>query len=144
MIRRSILLIGVFLGLLVGLSVADSFADQSTDAVMQLERVIDGDTFVASGLKIRLWGIDVPGKNEPHFQNSTLALQYVLESGALTCAQVDTDRYKRAVMQCSSDGVDVGSLMVRAGFARDYARFSKGFYAQEEDAARQAAQGLWQ
>lgn len=128
----------------VGIVFTQCLADETLDAAMKLERVIDGDTFVASGLKIRLWGVDAPEKNKPLFRNSTLALQYILESGALTCAQVDTDRYKRVVMQCASDGVDVGSLMVRAGFARDFGRYSKGFYAQEVDAAREAAQGLWQ
>jgi endonuclease YncB( thermonuclease family) len=33
---------------------------------MELERVVDGDTIIASDTKIRLWGIDTPEKGENH------------------------------------------------------------------------------
>jgi endonuclease YncB( thermonuclease family) len=119
-------------------------ADEISYVPLALERVIDGDTFVASGLKIRLWGINAPERDEPLYANSRAVLEHILESGDLSCSKQDTDRYGRAVMQCLTDTVDVGALMVRSGFARDYQRYSKGFYADEEDAARQAAQGIWQ
>jgi endonuclease YncB( thermonuclease family) len=40
--------------------------------------------------------------------------------------------------------MDVGALMVRAGFAMDYERYSKGFYAAEQDEARRGSLGVWQ
>lgn len=110
---------------------------------LALERVIDGDTFVASGIKIRLWGIDAPERDEPLYQHSRQALLHFLASGALTCSQIDMDRYGRSVMQCESDRQDVGALMVRAGFAKDFARYSKGFYAAEEEEARRGNLGIW-
>lgn len=118
-------------------------AETPSHATMVLERVIDGDTFVASGLKIRLWGIDAPERGEPLYEHSRLVLEHILKSGALSCAPVDRDRYERFVMQCRSDEADIGALMVRAGFARDYARYSKGFYAEEQDAAQSAGAGVW-
>jgi endonuclease YncB( thermonuclease family) len=111
--------------------------------MMLLERVIDGDTFVASGLKIRLWGIDAPERGEPLYEYSRLILEQILQSGALSCAPVDRDRTARVVMHCRSDEADIGALMVRAGFARDHVRYSKGFYAEEQDAAQSAGAGLW-
>jgi endonuclease YncB( thermonuclease family) len=119
-------------------------AENPTYEPLAMERVIDGDTFVASGIKIRLWGIDAPERDEPLYQHSRQALVHFLESGSLTCSQVDTDRYGRSVMQCDSDQEDVGALMVRAGFAKDFARYSKGFYAAEEDEARRGHLGIWQ
>lgn len=118
-------------------------ADQTLRKTVLLERVIDGDTFVASGLKIRLWGIDAPERGEPYYDNSRMLLEKILKSGGLRCAPVDRDRYQRFVMQCSSDDADIGALMVRAGFARDYRRYSKGYYAQEQEAAQSAGAGLW-
>lgn len=35
---------------------------------LKYERVVDGDTFVASGRKIRVWGINAPEKNEPGYK----------------------------------------------------------------------------
>lgn len=110
---------------------------------MVLKPIIDGDTFVASGLKIGLWGSDAPERGEPLYQHSRLVLEQSLQSGELSCVSVDRDRYARVVMQSRSDEADIGALMVRAGFARDYARYSKGFYAEEQDAAQSAGAGLW-
>jgi endonuclease YncB( thermonuclease family) len=118
-------------------------AEPPSHATMVLERVIDGDTFVASGLKIRVWGIDAPERGEPLYQHSRLLLEQILQNGALSCASVDRDRYARVVMQCRSDEADIGALMVRAVFARYHARYSKGFYAEEQDAAQSAGAGLW-
>jgi endonuclease YncB( thermonuclease family) len=118
-------------------------AEPPSHATMVLERVIDGDTFVASGLKIRVWGIDAPERGEPLYEHSRLVLEQSLQSGALSCAPVDRDRTARVVMQCRSDEADIGALMLRAGFARDHARYSKGLYAEELDAAQSAGAGLW-
>lgn len=136
--RLAVVLIGLY-GIWTTAAVAEELAYEP----LAVERVIDGDTFVASGIKIRLWGIDAPERDEPLYQHSRQALVYFLESGSLTCSQIDTDRYGRSVMQCESDRQDVGALMVRAGFARDFARYSKGFYAAEEDEARRGNLGIW-
>ncbi len=118
-------------------------AEHPSHATMVLKPIIDGDTFVASGLKIGLWGSDAPERGEPLYQHSRLVLEQSLQSGELSCVSVDRDRYARVVMQSRSDEADIGALMVRAGFARDYARYSKGFYAEEQDAAQSAGAGLW-
>lgn len=118
-------------------------AEPPSHATMVLERVIDGDTFVASGLKIRLWGIDAPERSEPLYEHNRLFLEHILKSGALSCAPVDRDRYERFVMHCRSDEADIGALMVRAGFAGDFTRYSKGFYAEEQEEAQGAGAGVW-
>lgn len=133
-----------FVSLLVGsLWFMPLLAEPTLHEPMVLERVIDGDTFMASGRRIRLWGIDAPERGDPRYDSSRVALEYFLKSGGLACAYIDTDRYGRSVMRCETDGVDLGSLMVRAGFARDFERYSKGSYAQEEDEARAGESGIW-
>ena len=108
-----------------------------------LERVIDGDTIVASGLKIRLWGIDTPEKEEPYSLAAKMLLESLLKEGELTCKFIEEDRYKRAVMHCLIDDLDVGSMMVQAGVARDYSRYSGDYYQYEEDRARSMKRGIW-
>jgi endonuclease YncB( thermonuclease family) len=109
----------------------------------KLERVIDGDTIVASGRKIRLWGIDAPEKGDPLFKVATMFLESVLAEGGLSCKFIEKDRYKRDVMHCGVNGADIGSMMVQMGMARDYTRYSGGFYQEEEADARKNVRGIW-
>lgn len=108
------------------------------------DRVIDGDTFIASGKRIRLWGIDAPEKDEEMYQICSKALELFLETGRLECKLINFDRYDRHVMHCNSDGSDVGGLMVKTGFAEDYQKYSGGFYRQEEAFAREGKLGVWE
>lgn len=110
---------------------------------LTLERIIDGDTIAASGKTIRLWGIDTPERGEPLYEEAGLALQLFLEGAQLICKQVDIDRYQREVMHCLVNEADLGSLMVKAGWAKDYTKYSGGFYQTEEEFARQNLLGVW-
>ena len=42
-----------------------------------------------------------------------------------------------------ANGADLGGLMIRAGWARDYPRYSSGHYGDDERAARDAGSGAW-
>ncbi len=61
----------------------------------------------------------------------------------VTCETVDRDRYGWAVATCAVDGADLGGLMIRAGWARDYPRYSSEHYGDDERAARDAGSGAW-
>lgn len=113
------------------------------ETVLVYERIIDGDTFVANGKKIRLWGIDAPEKNEPESFAASLYLETLLEQGELRCEFFNTDKYQRDVMTCYSDGHDIASDLVKMGMARDYKRYSKGYYDAEEKEAKANNRGIW-
>ncbi len=108
-----------------------------------LERVIDGDTIVAGGQKIRLWGIDTPEKDEPYFLAAKLLLESLIGEGSLTCKFIEVDRYQRDVMHCLIDTLDIGSMMVQSGMAKDYSRYSGDYYQYEEELARSLKRGIW-
>jgi hypothetical protein len=59
---------------------------------------------------------------------------------AITCSEVNVDRYGRTVAACTAAGQDIGVAMVRL---LDYARYSRGHYAAEQLEAEQARRGLW-
>jgi endonuclease YncB( thermonuclease family) len=108
------------------------------------ERTVDGDTFVAGGKTIRVWGIDAPERGDPVFLASKMYMEVLLENAReLRCKFIDVDRFGRAVMHCQADGLDIGSLMVQMGMARDYRNYSGGYYAEEERWAREAGAGIW-
>jgi endonuclease YncB( thermonuclease family) len=111
---------------------------------MAYDRTIDGDTFVASGKTIRVWGIDAPERGDPVFLASKLYLEVILENAdALQCKFIDVDRYSRDVMHCQTDGHDIGSMMVQMGVAKDYRKYSGGFYEDDERLAREEGRGVW-
>lgn len=112
---------------------------------LSVERVIDGDTLlVAGGLKIRLWGIDAPEKDEPLYKHSALLLEQLIADKEITCKFIEFDRYQRSVMQCSDHtGQDIGAFLVKTGFARDYPKYSGSYYKPEEDLAKKLNLGIW-
>jgi endonuclease YncB( thermonuclease family) len=115
-------------------------------------RVIDGDTIDIGGERIRLWGIDAPegaqlcqrdGRNWRCGDDATLALKALLVGHTVLCAPMELDRYARTVSICLAGRHDIGSAMVRHGWALDYTKYSKGAYATEQLEAQQARRGLW-
>lgn len=90
-------------------------------------RVIDGDTFDCSGIRIRMQGIDAPEKpghcragrkctpGDPWA--STANLSRLMQSGPVECRKTDTDSYGRTVARCFSGDVDLSCEQVKGGFA---------------------------
>jgi endonuclease YncB( thermonuclease family) len=115
----------------------------SNNQALVYERVVDGDTFIASGKRIRLWGIDAPEKGEPESYAASMYLEVLLEQGNLTCSFKHKDRYDRDVMQCFSNGYDVASDLVKQGMATDYKKYSNGYYSNQEKEAKSKSLGIW-
>lgn len=114
-------------------------------------RVVDGDTFELQGQKIRLFGIDAPegaqscdrkGQDWACGAWSARVLADALAQGAVACTEQDRDRYGRSVAICTVAGRDLGRMMVEAGAATAYRRYSQRYVAAEER-ARAAGLGIW-
>lgn len=92
--------------------------------------VVDGDTLrCADGTRIRLWGISAPERYEIDGPASTRALARIVAGQTMRCIPKGRS-YERIVARCFVGGRDVGGEMVRQGFAADWPRYSRGFYAQ--------------
>lgn len=117
--------------------------EESVWEKLDFERAIDGDTFVASGKNIRVWGINAPERKAPAYLAAKMLLEALVKDGQLTCKLVDIDRYQRSVMHCLVDGRDIGSMIVQMGMATDYRRYSGGYYQVEEEAAKHQLRGIW-
>ena len=99
--------------------------------------VIDGDTIDVGGRRVRLNGIAAPEMSERGGAAAKAVMSRLVAGGAVTCQQVDTDRYGRAVGICSVNGRDIGAALVASGTARDCPRYSGGRYrSHETDASR--------
>ncbi len=115
--------------------------------------VIDGDTLEIHGQRIRLEGIDAlessqpcthreTGQNWRCGQRAALWLSDLIGAKPVTCTPAGTDRYKRVLAHCTVGGEDIGSEMVRNGWAVAYVRYSTR-YEPEEAEARKAGAGIW-
>jgi micrococcal nuclease len=100
--------------------------------------VIDGDTLVCAGEKIRLWGIDAPDfacrgrlncrQDKTAAAQSRNALVRLTADTEVHCRPLEKDRYGRTVARCYARGVDLGCAMIRQGHAVEILRYSRGSY----------------
>ena len=114
-------------------------------------KVIDGDTIVLNGEKIRFSGIDTPElkqtciyKNQEVICGVFAKMLLIEKIGNKTpvCISEGKDIYKRTLAECFIDGKSLSSFLVRSGYAFAYRKYSKKFI-EDEEFARANKLGLW-
>ncbi|WP_261403832.1 thermonuclease family protein [Chenggangzhangella methanolivorans] len=115
-------------------------------------RVVDGDTIVVSGGKIRLNGVDAPETDQLCLtaagQPWTCGVEARDRLSAVTagktwnCRTTAKDKYDRWLGDCLVDGVDLNGWMVEQGWALSFVRYSHRYDAHERR-AREAQRGIW-
>ena len=118
-----------YLFLVLGLLTCNvSFADSL--------RVVDGDTIVLNGEKIRFTGIDTPELKQTCIEDNqeldcgmTAKMLLVKKIGNNTpeCISEGKDVYKRTLAECFIDGESLSSFLVRSGYAFAYRKYSTKF-----------------
>lgn len=89
--------------------------------------IVDGDTLWLGGEKIRIVNIDAPEINGQCAYERALAitardrLAELLNAGSIAIEREGVDRYQRTLARVTVDGVDVGSVLVGEGLAREWA-----------------------
>ena len=112
---------------------AEMFPESVEGKVVDVE---DGDGIWVDGypLQIRLWGINAPEKHQADFKSSKAHLVTLSLGKHVTCQKKGENKargtYKaRLVGQCKlSDGTDLGKAMIDSGHAKEYCKFSNGYY----------------
>lgn len=129
-------------------------AGQASDrlAVRGPAHVVDGDTFVIDGQRIRLHGIDAVegdqrcgGEGTPMWACGkwvTAEVKARYEGRVLECFQTDTDRYSRIVAVCMDGTSELNRDLVRGGLAFAYPKYSDR-YIGDEAYARRVKAGLF-
>ena len=128
------------------------------DSITGHARVIDGDTIVIRGKRIRLAGIDAPEQRQQCWRRlspdalslpfpcgrgaTTVLTKIAAAGGEVTCHVQKIDRYRRLIARCRIMGADLGWLMVSNGWALAYRRYSKRYVEAEND-ARAEKRGLF-
>lgn len=122
-------------------------ADEKPTTLAGVASVIDGDTIEIHGERIRLSGFDSPEIGSRCgavnvYQAGSLALSDFIGTQTVECTLTGKNG-ERHVGICSAGGKELGEFMVSEGWARDWPRFSKRAYADEEKTARDAGAGIW-
>ncbi|WP_306258487.1 thermonuclease family protein [Pararhizobium sp. IMCC21322] len=104
--------------------------------------VIDGDTIIVRGTKIRLAGIDAPELEHPWGKKAKFTLIGLCKGRVVTAIIKDEISYDRIVAKCYlPDGTDIAGELVKQGLALDWRKFSGGEYRHLEPT--DARKKLW-
>ena len=123
----------------------------TTSGLVPPHAVIDGDTIVLEGKRIRFFGIDAPEKSQPcQVQETDVACGIIARNALIgfvtgatvRCDREDVDRYGRDVSRCYAEGYDLSAIMVRTGLAVAYRQYSL-IYVSEEETAKRHKRGIW-
>ena len=130
----------LFLGLLF---CNTSFADSL--------RVVDGDTIVLNGEKIRFSGIDTPELKQTCMNGdekvfcgkiAKMLLIKKIDNETPECISEGKDAYKRTLAECFVNGESLSAYLVRSGYAFAYRKYSKKFI-KDEEFAKENKLGMW-
>ena len=114
-------------------------------------RVVDGDTIVLNGEKIRFSGIDSPELkqtclkgDEKVFCGKSAKMLLIEKIGneIPKCISEGKDTYKRTLAECFIKGESLSSYLVRSGYAFAYRKYSKKFI-KDEEFAKENKLGMW-
>ena len=104
--------------------------------------IVDGDTLEIQGQRVRLFGVDAFETEQPRGREASNMLRRLIEGQSVICSPRDRDVYNRVVAVCRVGATDLGAMMVRAGMAVAFTRYSFD-YQPDEDAAREQRRGAW-
>ena len=117
----------------------------------QTIKIVDGDTILLNGEKIRFTGIDTPELKQTCFKESAkdpcgvTAKQILIDkigNDNVECISEGKDQYKRTLAECFINNESLSRYLVRSGYAFAYRRYSKKFIP-DEDYARINKIGMW-
>ena len=114
-------------------------------------KVVDGDTIVLNGEKIRFSGIDTPELKQTCMDGDQKVFCGMFAKMLLTkkignetpeCIREGKDAYKRTLAECFINGESLSAFLVKSGYAFAYRKYSDKFI-KEEEFAKKNKLGMW-
>ena len=114
-------------------------------------KVIDGDTIILNGEKIRFSGIDTPELKQTCLKDNEevgcgmfakILLVKKIGNNIPKCIGKEKDFYKRTLAECFVNGESLSKFLVRSGYAFAYRKYSTKF-VKDEDFAKVNKLGMW-
>ena len=114
-------------------------------------KIIDGDTIILNGEKIRFSGIDTPELKQtclkddqevPCGMTAKRLLAEKISNATVECISEGKDTYKRTLAKCFVNGESLSKFLVRSGYAFAYRKYSTKFI-KDEEFAKANKLGMW-
>ena len=114
-------------------------------------KIIDGDTIILNGEKIRFVGIDTPELKQTCLKDNEevkcgmrakMLLVKKIGKNIPMCIGEKKDFYKRTLAECFVNGKSLSKFLVRRGYAFAYRKYSKKFI-KDENFAKANKLGMW-
>ena len=114
-------------------------------------KIVDGDTIILNGEKIRFSGIDTPELkqtcmigDQKVFCGISAKMLLIKKIGNETpkCIREGKDIYKRTLAECFVKGESLSVFLVKSGYAFAYKKYSDKFI-KEEEFAKENKLGMW-
>ena len=114
-------------------------------------RVVDGDTIVLNGEKIRFSGIDTPELKQTCLKEdqevgcgvtAKKLLAKKISNATIECISEGKDTYKRTLAECFVNGESLSKFLVQNGYAFAYRKYSTKFI-KDEEFAKANKLGMW-
>lgn len=122
--------------------------ERTAEKLQGAATIVDGDSLILGGKKLRLEGIDAPEyrqicrlRNVDYScgHKSRQHLNQLIAKHTVECKGWQRDRYARLLVRCTVANIELNREMVSSGWALSY-----GDFLSEEAAARAAKRGVWQ
>ena len=103
-------------------------------------KIIDGDTIILNGEKIRFSGIDTPELKQTCLKDdqevncgmiAKMLLVKKIDNNTPKCISEGQDAYKRTLAECFVNGESLSAFLVRSGYAFAYRKYSKKFIKKD-------------
>ena len=114
-------------------------------------KIIDGDTIILNGEKIRFSGIDTPELKQTCLRGEQKVscgmtakklLTEKIDNAIPKCISEGKDAYKRTLAECFVNGESLSKFLVRSGYAFAYQKYSTKFI-KDEEFAKANKLGMW-
>jgi len=94
----------------------------SDSEIVEIERIVDGDTLIANGNSIRLLGINTPEKGEIYYDQAKQYLEKLAlnKTARLEFGKDKKDRYNRTLAYIYINGQNINLELVKKGYANIY------------------------
>ena len=114
-------------------------------------KIVDGDTIILNGEKIRFSGIDTPELKQTCMKgdqkiscgmSAKMLLIKKIGNEMPVCIREGKDAYKRTLAECFVNGDSLSRFLVRSGYAFAYRKYSNKFI-KDEEFAKENKLGMW-
>jgi len=128
------------------IDLSSGLIEEKPSIVTRVDKVINGDTIIAGGIRYRLALIDAPEKEQAYGLEAAAFLRGLVADTEITITEHGQEHYDRIIGEASINGINIAEIMIENGFAWPYmvpSAETENKLIQLQNKAKEAGLGLW-